>query len=170
MRESGIRLHGILSLLRYADELPQLMRRLVDEGRLTRQEAEQLEVQIKQWFGQSLVASWFDRSWEVRTEVPVLAPDGEYRRIDRLLLQDNRALVIDFKTGNPNPAFDEAQVREYMQLLLDMGKVQVSGYVFYTQSGTYMEVKPFNGEERQRQSTFTGLLRWKTIRHLFCTR
>ncbi len=141
LRESGIRLHGILSLLRYADELPQLMRRLVDEGRLTRQEAEQLEVQIKQWFGQSLVASWFDRSWEVRTEVPVLAPDGEYRRIDRLLLQDNRALVIDFKTGNPNPAFDEAQVREYMQLLLDMGKVQVSGYVFYTQSGTYMEVK-----------------------------
>ncbi len=141
LREAGIRLHDILSRLHYADELPDRMEHLVNQGVLSQQEADQLQQQVTRWFGQSVVASWFDRSWKVRTEVPVLTPDGAYRRIDRLLLQKNRAVVIDFKTGNPKPGYDDAQVREYMHLLLQMGMDQVSGYVFYTQSGKYEEVR-----------------------------
>lgn len=141
LRESGILLHDILSRLHYADELPELMRQLVVQNVLSQQEADRLERQITHWLSHSVVASWFGRSWKVRTEVPVLTPDGAYRRIDRLLVQEGKAVVIDFKTGHPNPASDEAQVREYMQLMLQMGMEQVSGYVFYTQSGDYTEVK-----------------------------
>lgn len=140
LREAGIRAHGILSRLHYADELPALMDQLVTEGSIQPEEKAALQQKITDWMGDAVVASWFDRSWKVRTEVPVLLPGGEYRRIDRLLLQDNRAVVVDFKTGSRNPS-DEEQMRDYMRLLLAMGMVQVSGYLFYTRSGTCAEVK-----------------------------
>lgn len=150
LRQAGVRLHEILSRLHHADELPGLIQDLIENGKILPHEAEQLRQQITNWLSQKMVASWFDRNWQVRTEVPILAPDGTYRRIDRLLMQGNRAVVIDFKTGNPNPASDEAQVREYMQLLLQMGMAQVSGYVFYTQSGIYEEVK-LNSSGRKKK-------------------
>lgn len=141
LREEGIRLHNILSRLHYADELPELMERLIYEGALSQDEADKLRQKISSWLEDALVKSWFDRAWQVRTEVPVLLPDGDYKLMDRLVTKPGQTVVVDFKTGRPDQVADELQVREYMQLLSDMGMRNVKGYVFYTRTGRASEVK-----------------------------
>ena len=52
-------------------------------------------------------------------EPEVLAPGGEFKRFD-LLVTGPETVVVDFKTGRPDP-HNEVQVREYMDILAAMG-------------------------------------------------
>jgi hypothetical protein len=52
-------------------------------------------------------------------EPEVLAPGGEFKRFD-LLVTGEQAVIVDFKTGRPDP-HNEIQVREYMDILAAMG-------------------------------------------------
>lgn len=82
------------------------------------------------------IADWFDEKWKVDTEVTVLLPNGEFKRIDRINRSAKENLVIDFKTGSPRSK-DKAQVKEYIQLLNEMGFTNVTGQLVYL---TDMEV------------------------------
>lgn len=75
-------------------------------------------------------ADWFDPQWKVDTEVPILLPGGDFKRIDRVNRSGEETLIIDFKTGKPREA-DELQVREYMNLFEQMGYKGVRGFLFY---------------------------------------
>jgi ATP-dependent exoDNAse (exonuclease V) beta subunit len=138
-RQRGVKLHQLLAQLQYADQLQELINRQVNARQITPQEAEQFQAEIEKWMQQPVVASWFSRLWQVRTEVPVLIPGGAYKRIDRLMTTSTQTVVVDFKSGQHRPA-DEEQLREYMLLLVQMGMPQVKGYLFYTQEGRHIEI------------------------------
>ena len=127
----GIHIHTIFSRIKYAAEVPQALRQLIDEGMITENETEELQIQINELLGNKVVASWFDSSWDVRTEVPILLPGGKSNRIDRLLLNGKRAVVVDFKTGEVKKE-DQKQVKEYMDIVKAMGFTEVEGYLLYT--------------------------------------
>ena len=127
----GIHIHTIFSRIKYAAEVPQALRQLIDEGKITENETEELQIQINELLGNKVVASWFDSSWDVRTEVPILLPGGKSNRIDRLLLNGKRAVVVDFKTGEVKKE-DQKQVKEYMDIVKAMGFTEVEGYLLYT--------------------------------------
>jgi ATP-dependent helicase/nuclease subunit A len=136
----GIHIHSILSAVSYADELDQGIARLRDAGLLRYNEEVDVRNQLTSLFQNPLVATWFDRKWEVRTEVPLLIPGEGERRIDRLMTQGNKAVVVDFKTGKPLKA-DHKQVMEYMDILRRMNFTDVEGYLLYTASAEVVEVK-----------------------------
>jgi ATP-dependent exoDNAse (exonuclease V) beta subunit len=54
-----------------------------------------------------------------RPEVAIMDAKGETHRADLLLLEDKRALVVEYKTGQPSPE-NEKQVKRYLKLLRDM--------------------------------------------------
>jgi ATP-dependent helicase/nuclease subunit A len=146
----GIRVHTVLSRVRYQDELTQALQQAVTEGLLTIHEQVPVLEELNALMEQPLVASWFRREWDVKTEVPVLLPGGEEFRIDRLLISGNRAVVIDFKTGNP-AARDEQQVLAYMNLLKQMNFTDVSGYLLYVRSGEVMPVLDAKPKKKKRE-------------------
>jgi hypothetical protein len=49
-------------------------------------------------------------------------------------------VVVDFKFGKPRYEY-HAQVKEYMQLLSDMGYVRVHGYLWFVYTNEIQEVK-----------------------------
>ena len=51
----------------------------------------------------------------------------------------NRVVVVDFKFGKMNDKYI-AQVREYMQLLRNMGYSDVKGFLWFVRKGTIKEV------------------------------
>ena len=80
---------------------------------------------------------WFSGEWKVKTEVPILPKSGELKRLDWVMTQGEHAMVVDFKTGTPQPETEEShrsQVRYYAHLLKDMGYRQVDGYLMYLQT------------------------------------
>ncbi len=113
----GIRLHQMLSKIKYRDDL-----RLFSDTE---------EIQLLQSLVNVPEASdWFDSKWKVDTEVPILLPGGDFKRIDRVNRSEEETLIIDFKTGKPREA-DELQVKEYLNLFEQMDYKGVRGFLFY---------------------------------------
>jgi hypothetical protein len=135
----GIHLHAILSRIRYADELPATFELLLSEGLITADDREPLQKQIDELLQHQEVAGWFAKDWEVKTEVPILVPGGVESRIDRLMIKNKKAIVVDFKTGEPNKA-DQRQVLEYIDTLRKMNFVDVEGFLLYVRSGELVSV------------------------------
>jgi ATP-dependent helicase/nuclease subunit A len=130
----GIYLHALLSRIRYADELERVFSELVSEGFILQEDKEPVFNQIKELLANPVVASWFTRDWDVRTEAPVILPGGDENRIDRLITKGNKAIIIDFKTGEHSQK-DRKQVIDYMNILRKMNFADVEGYVLYVRTG-----------------------------------
>lgn len=135
----GIYIHTLLSRISYASEIPDTLERIILEGLITHDERNGLMEQLKDLMSNPQIASWFDPSWEVRTEMPVLLPSGGENRIDRLLLKGKKAIVIDFKTGTPTRA-DQKQVQDYVDILRKMNFVDVEGFLLYIRTGEVVSV------------------------------
>ncbi len=117
--DKGIVIHDLLSKIHYLEDLEKY------------KDHEEFEV-ISQVANEPTIKGWFDPSWKVYCEVPILLPGGDFRRIDRLNLKENETVIIDFKTGEPRNK-DLSQVKEYASLLSQMGYSNISGYLIYLQ-------------------------------------
>ena len=137
----GIHLHSIFSRIQYQDELSVILNQLIQEGIITTQEEPVLTELMNELFANEVIASWFTRDWQVRTEVPILLPGGGESRIDRMMIKDKHVLVVDFKTGNPAKA-DTHQVVDYLETLRKMSFEKVQGYLLYIKSGEVVSVPP----------------------------
>jgi ATP-dependent helicase/nuclease subunit A len=136
----GIQMHAVLSRIRYADEISSTIDAVVQEGLMVSEEKEKLAEQLLELLTQPKIEEWFSRKWHVRTEVPILLPGGSESRIDRLLTQDKKAVIVDFKTGERNRK-DIEQVKEYMATLHQMNFTEVDGYLLYLRDGEFVDVK-----------------------------
>jgi ATP-dependent helicase/nuclease subunit A len=135
----GIYLHALLSRIRTTGDTADVLNRLVLEGLMTSDDRGPIEAQLNDIFSNPVISNWFDGSWEVRTEVPILLPGGDTQRIDRLMLKDQQAVVVDFKTGEPSKA-DHQQVTGYIDILKQMGFTAVEGYLLYTRDKEVVQV------------------------------
>lgn len=140
-RNYGIHLHHLLSRIYYLEDVPKVLEDIQSEGWATKEEIPELQKVLENVLEQTPVRSWFSKEWEVRTEVPILLPGGKESRIDRLLLKDQTAVVIDFKTGSPQRD-DQQQVKEYMETLRSMNFVLVEGHLLYLKTNEVVSVPP----------------------------
>lgn len=140
----GIYMHTVLSRMRYSDELTDMLASVEHEGLIKTSERDALYEQITALLGNPQVAEWFSRDWQVRTEVPIIIPGGDEQRIDRLMIKDKKAVIVDFKTGVRKNR-DETQVLNYMNVLRQMNYVDVEGYLLYLAENTVVEVTTSKG-------------------------
>ena len=86
---------------------------------------------------------WFSDKYNVLKECTIIKPDGSLLRPDRVLVDGNEAIVVDYKFGEYTPYNKKyhKQVQRYMQLLMDMGYTKVSGYLWYPLSNAIEEVR-----------------------------
>lgn len=135
----GIYIHTVLSRISYAYEIPDTLERIILEGLITQSQKDSLSLQLQELLTNPQIASWFEAGWEVRTEVPILLPGGSENRIDRLLLKGKKAVVVDFKTGEPKKA-DQKQVQDYIDILRKMNFADVEGYLLYIRKAEVVTV------------------------------
>lgn len=151
----GLYMHAVFSRIRYLNEVSEALDEIIREGLTTEEEREPLTRQIDLLLAQPQVRDWFSNKWEVRTEVPILLPQGGDSRIDRLMISGSNAVVVDFKTGERNKR-DHQQVLEYMNILHQMNFTNVEGYVLYLRdmeviSVSDQKVKPSKRKESKGQ-------------------
>lgn len=136
-------LHSVFAGIRTADDIDQALAQLEQEGilyddQITRQ---RLEDMIRQRITSPHVAEWFSSHWKLYNECTILLPNGMERRPDRVLTDGQQTIVIDFKFGHERQEYHD-QVREYMDLLREMGHHNVRGYLWFVYSNQSIEVKP----------------------------
>jgi ATP-dependent helicase/nuclease subunit A len=128
--QRGTVYHRLLSHIKHQDDLPKVLTDLLPLEPMDKQEQEGIKERLENLFDLPEMKGWYGGEWEVRTESPVLPMSGDIRRFDRVLLKNNEAVLIEFKTGMPSNSHVR-QAKEYMSLLSGMGYAKVRGFLVY---------------------------------------
>ncbi len=142
--KTGSILHQIFSTIRTTADIDVALKRLQLEGILYDEQitAEKISSMLRKRLQNPRVADWFSDRWTLFNECTILTvEDGEVieRRPDRVMTDGNEWVVVDFKFGSPKDEYHD-QVRQYMQLLADMGHSNIKGFLWFVYSNKITEV------------------------------
>jgi hypothetical protein len=129
----GTKMHLWLSYIRTWQDAEPALRQLIRQGQVTAQQAVEMQQQLHQL--QSLIqrenhSDWFSEQYRILFEQDIITPTSNIYRPDRVMIQDNHAIVIDYKFGNKERKSHLDQVRQYMVLLRQMGYT-TEGHIVY---------------------------------------
>lgn len=136
IREHGIAMHHVFSMIDYPHSIPAAVAKACREGVASCSEEELLDM-VQSKIESVAKYGWFSQDWKVMNECAILTVKGEERRPDRVIVNGDSAVVVDYKFGTAhkeNPKVGERykkQVSSYMKLLTGMGFNNVKGYLWY---------------------------------------
>lgn len=139
--ELGNILHYVLSKIRYLDDVPRILKQCQTQGLITDEKTRDNILQRIQYGMQNpIIQEWFSKDKQIYNECSIAFIDQEtgqptVKRPDRVVMTEQKVIVIDFKFGHPHPKYNE-QVANYMQLIQCMyPKKKVEGWLWYVYSG-----------------------------------
>lgn len=135
----GILIHAILAEVENTSEFRHLADKFVFEGLITEDQKKVLLTEVDAVLESTEIAELFSGDYEVKAEREIILPSGEVLRPDRVIIQNNEAIVIDFKSGQPHKKH-ETQVIQYADILRKMGYQPVSSKLVYLTSRTVVSV------------------------------
>ena len=144
-RHRGTVYHDVLSAIRTPDDLDEAIRSHIRSGEITRDEAQEIAALLRTRLADPEVQAWFAAGSRVLNENEILVPRQGAYRPDRIVLDGNRATVVDYKFGAERRTHHR-QVARYMKFLQEMG-FAVQGFLWYVTSGTVVPVLSVQDEE-----------------------
>jgi ATP-dependent exoDNAse (exonuclease V) beta subunit len=143
----GVKFHAIFSKIDFATNRDKALQRSVAEGLIQTNEIAEFKSMFDALMQNDIVASWFSPPWNVKTEAVILLPGKNEKRVDRIMVNKNKAIVVDYKTGTPKAA-DQVQVKEYMTVLSRMGFTLTEGFLLYLMDNTVQQVFVSNAHKK----------------------
>ena len=143
-RQSGINkgklIHEILSLIEKSSDLAKAVKRIETDGKIGSGEAESLISELTELLVDREVKSWFDGTYRVVNERNILTGANGIKRPDRIMIGDDRVVVVDYKSGDVESDKYKYQLRSYIRELVNCGYKNVSGYIWYTKMNKRVKV------------------------------
>lgn len=140
-RESriGDMTHKVLEKLKSGEDWEPVFQKMAQ--RHPAEIADHLAVQnnLESLFSDSRVKIWFSEKYRSYSEQELKGADNEILRVDRVLISEKEAIILDFKTGVPLPKHKE-QVLKYSQILSQSIGQQTKGILIYTHPLEIVEV------------------------------
>jgi ATP-dependent exoDNAse (exonuclease V) beta subunit len=124
----GKLMHRIMEQIITSNDIGRVLQSFRFSGMITYAEEQELSQLITAKTGRH--QEWFDGSHTVYAETSILAPGINYRP-DRVMIKDNKAVVVDYKFGQTHSDSYTNQVKKYRQLLRQMGYENVEAYIWY---------------------------------------
>ena len=131
-RAYGRTLHLILSEIETTSDVAPAISEAIHHGYIKAEHEEELSSQLRAVVEHPEAARWFDGTGKIFNERAIIGGELETsRRPDRVIFYpDGHIEVVDYKSGEERKGHHR-QVREYMELLRQMGYTEVSGYLCY---------------------------------------
>lgn len=89
------------------------------------------------------MCDWFSGRWQLLREEAMLAiieDKAIEKRMDRVMILEDEAIVLDYKFGYGDKDDYHDQVRLYMQLMRELGYKKVRGYLWFAHRAQLVEV------------------------------
>ena len=136
----GELMHMVMQEIETAHDIDKALDKLMLQGVI---EDASRHKRIKELVGRALsnqkAAEWFNGRYRLYNECTILSRrKNQARRPDRVMIKGDEAVVVDYKFGREKESYEE-QVKEYMELLEEMGYRNVTGYLWYVYKN---EIKP----------------------------
>lgn len=130
-REYGILVHYILSQINSKNDIDLVVEKSILNGEITQSEAELIKKDLKNILINTKISKYFESNLIVKNEFEILTDTGEILRPDRVIIIDNEAIVIDYKTGMKNASKYHSQMQDYKNALLKLGYTSVIKIILY---------------------------------------
>ena len=137
--DRGNCIHEALSAIIDRENIDEPIEELYRLGRINDEimTCEEMKAEIHRLMDIAEIGRWFEPGQKILNEKTILARTKNYEgmtkdlsRPDRVVCNGKEATVIDYKTGEKRRSHAN-QVREYMNLLRQMGFEKVEGYLWY---------------------------------------
>lgn len=130
-REMGILMHNLFARINVEADFEAQINLMEVNGEISSDMAFRLRDDAKRWLSNDLVKDWYSGTWRVYSERSILSTDSSGRRPDRVLVNGNKAIVIDYKFGLRKTKSHLAQIESYGDLLKQMGYTDVQCHLWY---------------------------------------
>jgi ATP-dependent helicase/nuclease subunit A len=135
----GILVHGVLSRIHYQQEADKALQQFFIEHALPEEVQKDVKEKIERIMQHKQMSQWFAKEWKVKTEAPILLPKQGQHRIDRVMFNAKRTIIVDYKTGERKET-DRKQVEAYAAVLAQMNYPGIEAYLVYLKDMTVEEV------------------------------
>ncbi|MBQ7899497.1 MAG: UvrD-helicase domain-containing protein [Bacteroidales bacterium] len=136
-RIRGVVLHDILSSVVVPEDLDEAVDRSLASGEVTPGEAEEIRRLLADRIAEGAGRGWFPDSARVLNETSLIDVDGSIFRPDRVVVDGNKVVVIDYKSGEHRKSY-ERQLARYADIWRRMGYEDVSSVLWYVHTGEYV--------------------------------
>jgi len=136
----GTVMHQIFEKIKTRKDIGPAVGQMVGAGVLTTAEGKELFMTIDGLLQKNPYSEWFSDQWRVLNERDILRVGESKHRPDRVLLRDDTAVVIDYKTGEKSDK-DIRQMRGYLADLKKMGYSFCEGNIWYLQKDEVVKVE-----------------------------
>ena len=134
--KTGSIMHQLLASISTPADIDKAVRQLELDGVLGGKELSPQRVAslLRKRLANPVAKEWFSGKWKLFRERSMLFTDDEgnvtERRPDRVMTDGSTVVVVDFKFGKPKEEH-HLQVRQYAEVLKQMGYAKVEGYIWY---------------------------------------
>lgn len=135
--EYGNLIHDLLSKINTKEDVTSILEEFEREGVINPSQITELTKDIYSLLDKNPVSEWFSGKGLVKNEQDILTKEGDVLRPDKVILFNNKTVVIDFKTGEKNNKYIK-QIKKYGDILKEMGYPNIEQYLLYTK---YFEVE-----------------------------
>lgn len=128
--EFGNILHQILSYIITKDDLEFALTKSLEEGLIQHSQKNIFEEKINQIINHPELEDFFHSNYSVFTEHNIISPNEINLKPDRLVIHNNEAFLIDYKTGSPEEKHKN-QIENYARVIEKMNLTVVKKVLLY---------------------------------------
>ncbi|MDR2085927.1 MAG: UvrD-helicase domain-containing protein [Dysgonamonadaceae bacterium] len=131
----GNLMHKLFEQIHTWEDIDKAGENLASEGLIHPSELPIIRDKIRRYILESQVEDWFSGQYKDYSEATILMEENgelKQKRPDRVLTGGDSVRIIDFKFGEAHNRHKK-QVKQYMQLLENMGYSRVEGYLWYVE-------------------------------------
>lgn len=139
----GKLLHRIFAEIKTQNDINAAIDKFQFDGIIQQNTKQDLKDFVVEAITKSQVERWYSGTYKLFTECAIITKNekGEIitKRPDRVMLDDENTIVVDFKFGKQNIIYN-TQIAEYMRLMKEMNYKNVSGFLWYVDNNVVEEV------------------------------
>lgn len=136
--KNGNNIHYTLSLIEYIEDVDKALATVLQKGLFTSEETQVVKDKVLQVVTHPKLISLFNNGNLVYNEREILLANGQKLRPDRIVVLDNKATIIDYKTGRKNTKYKE-QLFSYGKALSEMGFIIENKIIVYINNDITIE-------------------------------
>lgn len=129
-RDYGVMLHTTLARIKYKSDATNALNEMLNEGLITESDKQQLLPSIEKIVNHTKLSLYFTEDYKVKNESEIITANGKLFRTDRVVIKNNQATIIDYKTGEKKSSHKK-QIEEYAVLLQEMGYEVIDKLLVY---------------------------------------
>ena len=129
-KDYGVMVHTALAKIKSGGDVEPAINSMFTEGLITSEEKNELLSVIKKIIALPKLKAHFVNGLTIKNEAEIVSVTGEKFRLDRVVLRDKTAVIIDYKTGEEKPAHRK-QILQYADLLGQMGYIVTEKLLVY---------------------------------------